>query len=60
MFTFHSSLIPVMFFAPVKSVNPFHFIFSQAEMVQLGIFFDMIGVAGAGDNDHALMQFHSA
>ena len=48
-----------MFFAPVRSIDPFHFILGHAEMVNFRIFPDMIGITGTGDNHRALLQIPS-
>ena len=52
-------LIPIMFFAPVKGIDPCHFILGQAEMVNFRIFPDMVGITGTGDDHHALLQIPS-
>ena len=48
-----------MLFAPVEGTYPCHFLLSQAEMVYLCIFPDMIGITRTGDDHHALLQIPS-
>ncbi len=50
------SLVPVVLFISVKGVDLLHFRISQLEIVQFGILSNMLRVAGAGNDHHALLQ----
>lgn len=52
-------LVPIVLFASVKGVDPIHFRVGQCEVVNLCIFFDVVGIAGAWDDYHALLQIPS-
>ena len=52
-------LVPIVLFASVKGIDPIHFRTGQCEVVNLRIFFDVVGIAGAWDDYHALLQIPS-
>ena len=49
-------LVPIVLFVPVKGVDLRHFRIGQLEAVQFGVLLDMIGIAGTGDDHHALLE----
>ena len=49
-------LVPIVLFVPVKGVDLRHFRIGQLEAVQFGVLLDMVGIAGAGDDYHTLLQ----
>ena len=49
-------LIPIVLFVPVKGVELCHFRIGQLEAVQFGVLLDMVGIAGAGNDHHALLE----
>lgn len=48
--------VPAVFFIPAQGVDLLHFSLGQLEVVEFSILLDMVGIAGAGDDHHALLR----
>ena len=53
---YFNSSIPIVLFAPIQGIDTVHFSLRQFKAESVQIFTDVIGIAGTGDDHHALLQ----